>query len=319
MNHIQLNQQKVSTIVLGLMRIADQTADETKALLDAALAEGINMIDLADIYGDGRCEENIGKLFAACPGLRDQFFVQSKCGINTKGTAFDGSRFTYFDFSKEHILASVDDILRRLHTDHIDSLLLHRPDVLMEPDEIAEAFALLHRQGKVGCFGVSNQNPTQMEMLRKSVGFPLTANQLQLSCAFTPMIDAGLNVNMENRASIVHEGGVWEYCRLHDIAIQAWSVLQHGYFQGIFLNSEKYPRLNDTLIAMAGRKSGEYGRKVSPTAVAMAWILRLPHRMQAVIGTTRPARLHEAAVGADIVLTRQEWYEIYTAAGNRLP
>ncbi|MCR5077476.1 MAG: aldo/keto reductase [Prevotella sp.] len=319
MKYIQLNGKPVSEVVLGLMRIPDKTTEEVVSLLETALDEGINMIDLADIYGDGQCETNVGRAFAARPDLRERLFVQSKCGINKHGTSFDGKPFTFFDFSREHIIQSVDGILSRLQTDHIDSLLLHRPDVLMEPGEVAEAFTQLHRQGKVLSFGVSNENPSQMELLSSALPFPIVTNQLQLSCAFTPMIDAGLNVNMQNQASIVHESGVLDYCRLKGIAVQAWSVMQHGYFEGIFLGSGKYPRLNETLQAIAARKGGETGLPVTPMALALAWILRLPHPMQAVIGTTRNSRVREAAVASAISLSREEWYEIYESAGNVLP
>lgn len=319
MNYVNLNKQKVSEITLGLMRIPDKSADEILALLDAAEESGVNMLDIADIYGGGRCEENLGAALRQRPGLRDRFFIQSKCGIYKKGVASDGRQFTYFDFSKDHILEAVDSILERLGTDHIEALLLHRPDVLMEPEEIAEAFTILHNQGKVGCFGVSNQNPMQMELLRKSLSFPIVANQLQLSCAFTPMIDAGLHVNMQWDAAVVRDGSVLEYCRLHDITIQAWSVMQHGYFDGVFLGSDKYTKLNATLDAIAARKSEETGRTVTSMAVALAWILRLPLQMQAVVGTTKPSRVKEAAAACDIKLSREEWYDIYLSAGNVLP
>lgn len=221
--------------------------------------------------------------------------------------------FTYFDFSKEHILEAVDGILERLNVDYIDSLLLHRPDALMEPAEIAEAFDLLKSQGKVIDFGVSNQNPMMMALIQKDVNQPLVANQLQLSAAFTPSFDAGFHVNMKQEAGIVRDSSIFEYCRLHDVVIQAWSVLQFDYLGGVFLGSEKYPELNHVLNRLAEKYH------VSPSAVAIAWVLRYPAKMQAVIGTTKKARVAEAAKAAEIQLTRKEWYEIYLAAGNDLP
>ncbi|MGF1391449.1 aldo/keto reductase [Streptococcus infantarius] len=299
-------QKEVSEVVLGLMRISEMTVDQVEDLIESALAVGINAFDIADCYGYGKCEQILGEVLKRRPDLREKMWIQSKCGIRME-------EFTYFDFSKEHILEAVDGILERLNVDYIDSLLLHRPDALMEPAEIAEAFDLLKSQGKVIDFGVSNQNPMMMALIQKDVNQPLVANQLQLSAAFTPSFDAGFHVNMKQEAGIVRDSSIFEYCRLHDVVIQAWSVLQFDYFGGVFLGSEKYPELNHVLNRLAEKYH------VSPSAVAIAWVLRYPAKMQAVIGTTKKARVAEAAKAAEIQLTRKEWYEIYLAAGNDLP
>lgn len=299
-------QKEVSEVVLGLMRISEMTVDQVEELIESALAVGINAFDIADCYGHGKCEQILGEVLKCRPDLREKMWIQSKCGIRME-------EFTYFDFSKEHILEAVDGILKRLNVDYIDSLLLHRPDALMEPAEIAEAFDLLEAQGKVIDFGVSNQNPMMMALIQKDVNQPLVANQLQLSAAFTPSFDAGFHVNMKQEAGIVRDSSIFEYCRLHDVVIQAWSVLQFDYFGGVFLGSEKYPELNQVLNRLAEKYH------VSPSAVAIAWVLRYPAKMQAVIGTTKKARVAEAAKAAEIQLTRKEWYEIYLAAGNDLP
>ena len=299
-------QKEVSEVVLGLMRISEMTVDQVEDLIESALAVGINAFDIADCYGHGKCEQILGEVLKRRPDLREKMWIQSKCGIRME-------EFTYFDFSKEHILEAVDGILERLNVDYIDSLLLHRPDALMEPAEIAEAFDLLKSQGKVIDFGVSNQNPMMMALIQKDVNQPLVANQLQLSAAFTPSFDAGFHVNMKQEAGIVRDSSIFEYCRLHDVVIQAWSVLQFDYFGGVFLGSEKYPELNQVLNRLAEKYH------VSPSAVAIAWVLRYPAKMQAVIGTTKKARVAEAAKAAEIQLTRKEWYEIYLAAGNDLP
>lgn len=299
-------QKEVSEVVLGLMRISEMTVDQVEKLIESALAVGINAFDIADCYGHGKCEQILGEVLKCRPDLREKMWIQSKCGIRME-------EFTYFDFSKEHILEAVDGILERLNVDYIDSLLLHRPDALMEPVEIAEAFDLLKAQGKVIDFGVSNQNPMMMALIQKDVNQPLVANQLQLSAAFTPSFDAGFHVNMKQEAGIVRDSSIFEYCRLHDVVIQAWSVLQFDYFGGVFLGSEKYPELNQVLNRLAEKYH------VSPSAVAIAWVLRYPAKMQAVIGTTKKARVAEAARAAEIQLTRKEWYEIYLAAGNDLP
>lgn len=183
----------------------------------------------------------------------------------------------------------------------------------MEPEEVAEAFDKLYSEGKVRHFGVSNQNPMQIELLKKYVKQPLLVNQLQLSVKVTGMIDSGFNVNMQNPPSIMHDGSVLEYCRLNDITIQAWSPFQYGFFEGVFLNHDKFPELNDCI----SRIASEYG--VTDSAVAVAWILRHPANMQVVTGTTNANRFTDICKGADITLTREQWYEIYRAAGNALP
>lgn len=299
-------QVEISEVILGLMRISEMTVDQVEELIESALAVGINAFDIADCYGHGECERILGEVLKRRPDLREKMWIQSKCGIRMED-------FTYFDFSKEHILEAVDGILERLGVDYIDSLLLHRPDALMEPEEIAEAFDVLKAQGKVIDFGVSNQNPMMMELIKKDVKQPLVANQLQLSAAFTPSFDAGFHVNMKQDAGIVRDSSIFEYCRLNDVVIQAWSVLQFDYFGGVFLGSEKYPELNRVLERLAEKY------QVTPSAIAIAWVLRYPAQMQAVIGTTKSERVAQAAKAADIVLTRKEWYEIYLAAGNDLP
>lgn len=301
------DKQKASEIIIGLMRISKMTLAEVKNLIDAALDAGINFLDTADIYAKGKCEEILGEVFAAHPSLRDKVILQTKCGIRIDDD------FTWFDFSKDHILNAVDGSLKRLKVDSVDCLLLHRPDALMEPDEIAEAFTKLHDAGKVQNFGVSNMNPIMMEWLGVNLPFPIVTNQVQLSCAFTPAFNAGFNVNMENDHAIMRDGGIFEYCQSNKIVIQAWSALQYGYFEGVFLGSEKYPKLNAVLDRMAEEKG------VTNTAIALAWILRYPGRMQAVIGTTKPSRVKESAAATDIVLSKKEWYEIYLSAGNELP
>ena len=299
-------QVEISEVVLGLMRISEMTVDQVEELIESALAVGINAFDIADCYGHGECERILGEVLKRRPDLREKMWIQSKCGIRMED-------FTYFDFSKEHILEAVDGILERLGVDYIDSLLLHRPDALMEPEEIAEAFDVLKAQGKVIDFGVSNQNPMMMELIKKDVKQPLVANQLQLSAAFTPSFDAGFHVNMKQDAGIVRDSSIFEYCRLNDVVIQAWSVLQFDYFGGVFLGSEKYPELNRVLERLAEKY------QVTTSAIAITWVLRYPAQMQAVIETTKSERVAQAAKAADIVLTRKEWYEIYLAAGNDLP
>jgi len=293
-----------SAITLGCMRMGGLSREETARLLGTALDAGIDHFDHADIYADGKSEEVFGEAFD--PGKREQVVIQTKCGINRKPHG-------HFDFSREHIVESVEGSLRRLRTEYVDMLLLHRPDTLMEPAEVAEAFTLLRDSGKVRHFGVSNQAPGQMELLQKYLGQPIVANQLQLSICHTPMIDAGFNVNMTIPPSIDHDGGVLAYCRLKEITIQAWSPFQYGFFEGVFIGSEKYPELNAVLDRIAEEKG------VTSSAIAIAWILKHPANMQAIVGTTKDWRLSEISKAGDVELTRPEWYELYKAAGNRLP
>jgi len=308
MRYITLGQddKELSEIVLGMMRIKDKSVKEVEELVETALSVGINAFDLADIYGLGRCEELLGLVLKNRPDLREEMWIQSKCGIRIE-------EFTYFDFSKDYIIKSVDGILQRLKIDHLDSLLLHRPDALMESDQVAEAFDLLYKQGKVRDFGVSNQNPMMMELLKKDVKQPLAVNQLQLSAAFTPGFESGFHVNMEDSQAAMRDGSIFEYCKLHDVVIQAWSVLQFGYFKGNFVGNEKFQALNQVLERLAIK----YG--VTSSTIAVSWILRYPAKMQAVVGTTNPKHLREVSQAANFSLTRKEWYEIYLAAGNNLP
>lgn len=305
MKYIEFGSAKtpVSVIGAGTMRIAGMDHDTADRFVRTALDSGINFFDHADIYGGGRSEEVFGELIAGDPSLREKMFIQSKCGI----------RRGWFDFSRDYILEAVDGILSRLKTDHIDSLLLHRPDALMEPDEVQEAFDALYKAGKVLNFGVSNMNPMQMELLKTGVTYPISANQVQMSLAHTPMLDAGFNANMNIDPSINRDGGILEYCRIHGTIVQTWSPLQVGYFTGTFLGNEKFPELNAKLAELAEK----YG--VNTDAIAYAWLLRYPAKMQVITGTTSPERLQSAATAADVELTKLEWYELYLSAGNRLP
>lgn len=292
---------QVPTVAVGCMRISNMTEKEASAFVDTALSLGANFFDHADIYGGGKSEEVFGK--AVSPAMRDQVIIQTKCGI----------RPGQFDFSYDHIVSSVEGSLKRLGTDHIDALLLHRPDTLMEPEEVARAFSHLKETGKVSHFGVSNQNPYQMQLLQSAMDMPLCANQLQFGIMHTPMIQSEFNVNMYNESGVNRDGGVLDFCRLNKITIQPWSPMQYGFFQGCFLDNDKFPELNETLEKIGQRYS------VSKTTMAFAWILRHPAKMQPVTGTTNLTRLADCIKATDIRITHEEWYEIYRAAGNILP
>ena len=295
--------RKVSVIGIGCMRMDEISQSQVCSVVDAALECGINFFDHADIYGDGECETKFGKALLRKPSLRDSLFIQSKCSI----------REGLYDFSAPYIISSVEGILSRLGTDRLDSLLLHRPDALMEPQEVQKAFSKLHEEGKVLSFGVSNFNRFQMELLQSGLSFPIMADQMQFSLAHTAMIDEGINVNTMFRGSVMRTAGTLEYCRMHGIAVQTWSPLQKGFFDGVFLGDPEYGKLNAEL----GTLAKQYG--VSADTIAYAWLLRYPARMQVITGTMNPARIASAAGAADIGLTRAQWYRLYTAAGNELP
>lgn len=295
---------KVPAVAMGCMRMADVEVTDAVHMIEKAVEEGVNFFDHADIYGRGKSEEVFADALARTSIRREDLFLQSKCAI-VPGVMYD--------FSKEHIIASVEGSLRRLRTDYLDSLLLHRPDILMEPEEVAETFDQLEREGKVRYFGVSNHNPMQMELLKKYVKQPLCANQLQFSIAHTGMIRSGVEVNMMTNGALDRDGSVLDYCRLHDVTIQAWSPFQYGMFEGVFLGNKKFPELNEKIDEIAEK----YG--VSNTTIAVAWILRHPANMQVLSGTMNVKRLEEICKACEVQLTRQEWYEIYRAAGNQLP
>ncbi|MFB5482119.1 aldo/keto reductase [Enterococcus avium] len=297
---------ETSAIALGIMRMAALTPTKAAAALEAALESDINFIDSADMYGDGKSELVFAAAMKEAGISRDQFFIQSKGGIVTG----DEKRY---DFSKQHLLDSVDGILKRMEIDYLDSYLLHRPDPLMEPEEIAEAFDILQASGKVRHFGVSNFNPEQFQLLQSQVDQKLLLNQLQFSIMHTGMIDYGMHTNMTDTRSFDHDGGILEFSRRKGVTIQAWSPFQYGFFEGVFVDNDKFPELNELLDKLAKKYD------TNKNAIATAWILRHPANMQVILGTMNPARIKESAAGGDVTLTKQEWYDVYFAAGNDLP
>lgn len=298
----------VPALGAGCMRICNLSDDRAVAAwVDGLMERGVNFFDHADIYGRksprGYCEKIFGDYLAAHPGSRDRMIIQTKCGI----------REGFYDFSREHILQSVEESLKRLRTDWIDILLLHRPDALVEPEEVAAAFEQLYRGGKVRAFGVSNHSAAQLELLRSRLTVPLVINQLQFGPAHTLIIDSGLNVNNRTSAGTLYADGILEYCRLHNLLIQAWSPLAFGLFEGIFPADNRYRELNETLARIGAR------HRLAPLGCTVAWISRHPAGIQTLLGSTRTERFAEAVAGTEVRLSREEWYEIYRAAGNRLP
>ena len=308
MRYCNLGNREASSIVMGCMRIADKPVSQVEKVIIQAMQAGVNTFDLADIYGGGNSEVVFGISIRDLGVPRKDYIVQTKCGIAKDPEGKMG----YFNFSEEYILAAVDKSLKRLNTDYIDVLLLHRPDTLVEPEEVASAFAKLKEAGKVNAFGVSNFSASQMELFR-AYGIEIAANQMQFSLGHTAPVDAGFNVNMYKSESVTRAGDCMEYCRVHNIPMQAWSPLQYGFFEGVFVGNEKFLELNAELNRLAEKY------EVTPTAIAFAWILRHPAFKQAVTGTTSPQRMKEICMAGDIVLTREEWYSLYLSTGRILP
>lgn len=295
---------KASKIALGCMRIASKSEEEVEALVLTALQSGINFFDHADIYGGGKSEALFGSLLKKSPNLRQEMIIQTKCGI------VPGKRF---DFSKEYIIKSVEGSLQRLQTEYIDILLLHRPVALVEPKEVAEAFDTLYLQGKVKYFGVSNHTPYQIELLKKYCKQPIVINQVQFGPAHASMIDSGIFFNMKAKTGINRDGGTIDYCRLHDITLQAWSTIRADLASDTFIDNPAYPKINAVLETL----STKY--KVSKVAIVTAWILRHPANIQPIVGTTSPSNLLDTIDALKVKLSRDEWYTIYTAEDKPLP
>ena len=295
---------QVSSVGLGCMRMPELSTRQAAEMIQTAADHGVNFFDHADIYGAGKAEEVFAAGFSETELSREDIILQSKCGI------VPGSEY---NFTAEHIEKSVDGILKRLNTEYIDSLLLHRPDTLMEPEAIARVFEKLQASGKVRNFGVSNFYPGQVDLLQQALDTKLLVNQLQFGVMHTGMIDLGTNVNMVNDAGINRDGGILEYSRLKKMTIQAWSPFQYGFFEGTFLDNPKFAELNEVLNRLAREKDS------TNTGIATAFILRHPAKMQVIAGTMNPKRITEITDAAEIELTHQEWYEIYRAAGNKLP
>ena len=306
MKYTSIGGVKASRMAMGCMRIADKPLQQTERLIVEAVSAGVNVFDLADIYGRGDCEKIFGVAVKDIGLARENYMLQTKCGIRR---ADFGS---YYDFSSEHIIASAEASLLRLNMDYLDVLLLHRPDALMQPEEVADAFERLHASGKVRAFGVSNFSASQMKLLEKC-GVRLVVNQMQFSLGHTLPIETGLNINNDKPEAAIRAGEVVEHCQLKNVTMQAWSPLQYGFFQGTFLGNESFAQLNKELDILAEKYN------CTPAAIACAWILRHPAKMQVVTGTTSPVHMRELCAAADVQLTREEWYRLYLATGKTLP
>lgn len=320
---IGTEKREAPVFIQGLMRTASMSPEELVALLEKDLELGITYLDTSDIYANGYCEELLGKAFKLAPHLRSRFILQTKGGIipTDKG-------FAYYDFSKEHILEACEASMCRLQVDHLDYYLLHRPDALMDPQEVAEALDELYQSGKVSHFGVSNMNVMQIRLLQKYLKQPIEINQMEFTLGHSLMLDPGMDVNRVETQSYDHDQGVLNFCRLEGIQLQAFSPFRAAKNSNTgtlidrygvkvetrpFLNSPEYPEVNAKLEFYAKK----YG--VSPAAIVIAWILRHPAHMQILLGSTRANRLEDALDGMNITLEKVDWYDLYRAAGGIIP
>lgn len=307
MKKIQLGNSDlmVSEVGLGCMRISSLNITETMELIETAIDCGINFFDHADIYGKGQSEIIFGHAIKELNIERESIIIQSKCGIDQiEGT---------FNYGKDYILKSVDGILERLQTDYLDVLLLHRPDALVEPKEVNEAFEILKSNGKVRHFGVSNHSGIMIDLLKKDLTVDLITNQIQLSIMHTPSIDYGLNFNNRSALGTDHSAGIIEYSRLNDMTLQAWSPFYSGYFEAVFVDNEDYPEINTAMQKIADKYN------VTKEAIAVSFIKRHPANIQTIVGTTNPERVRKISKVSTFELTHTEWYDLYKAAGNKLP
>ncbi|WEV73927.1 aldo/keto reductase [Bifidobacterium sp. ESL0798] len=301
---------KASRVALGAMRMNSKSADEAREIVGTVLDGGVNFFDTADCYTAGESSRRLGQALKDVGVDRGSIYVQTKFGIYRDPKSDD---ITRYNFSKDHLLAALDSELKNLQTDYVDSVLLHRPDQLMEPEQIAEAFDELQNSGKVRHFGVSNFSPMQVEMLQSGLDQKLEVNQLQFGLGHTGMVRQEMHVNMTDAPSVDHDGGLISYSRLRHMTIQAWSPFQFGFFEGVFIDNPKFPELNEVMQRVADAHG------VTKNAIAVAWILRHPAHMQVLLGSMTPSRLTEMVAGADVELSAQEWYDLYVAAGNDLP
>lgn len=307
---------QVTRIAYGCMPLGGSWDDSPlaadsirKAIISirAALDAGINFYDHADIYCRGKSEEVFAHMWQEVPSLREKIILQSKCGIRFAGEPDASTPFRY-DFSYEHIMHSVEGSLRRLQTEYLDVLLLHRPDALVEPEEVARAFDELHQSGKVRWFGVSNETAAQMDLLRATVRQPIVCNQVAFNIIHTHLLSEGVNFNQDT-PMLTRNHGTIEYCRQHNITLQAWGPLVWGQLSGRKIENAA-PRVTQTaeLVAQMARE-----KNVSPEAILIAWVLRHPAKVQAIIGTTQPARIAASCQGDAVSLTREEWYRLFIA------
>jgi predicted oxidoreductase len=308
----------VSRIAYGGMNLGGNWSDKSPTteeknkaarLIETALEQGINYFDHADIYTRGKSESVFGEILAASPGLRESIIIQSKCGILFADDPLPGLPGRY-DFGYAHILLSVEDSLHRLQTDYLDILLLHRPDPLADPVEVARAFDELHQSGKVHYFGVSNHTAGQIALLQKYVRQPLIVNQVELNLLHSGLITEGIFANQDG-VPYTAVMGTLDYCRLHGIMIQAWSPVAGGKLFNHPLEAGNVSQTAELVAKLAA------DRGTTKEAITLAWLLRHPANIQPIIGTTNRDRLIASCAADTVTISREEWYALLIAAQGK--
>jgi predicted oxidoreductase len=313
---------KISRLAYGCMQIGGTWDDapltsidraRARNVVERALAHGINFFDHADIYCRGKSEIVFADALRELGVKRESIILQSKCGIRFADTPASGAP-TRFDFSYTHIMDAVQGSLQRLQTEYLDILLLHRPDALVEPAEVARAFDELQQRGMVRHFGVSNHTWAQIELLKKFVRQPLVVNQVEINLLHADLLDDGLFFNTAPRP-YTGIGGTLDYCRAHDMLIQAWAPVAGGALTNPAPNVDARTRATAALIADIA-----HARNTTREAIALAWLLKHPAPIQPILGTTKPERVTDSCRTDEITLTREEWYLLLqTARGAPVP
>lgn len=311
----------VSRLVFGCMglgggwnkdAITKAHLKQTHECIDAAIAAGINFFDHADIYTFGKAEQVFGQALAERPELREHMYIQSKCGIRFE----DDKGPKRYDFSAKWIEESVEGSLKRLNTDYLDVLMLHRPDPLMEVEEIAQVFSCLQESGKVRNFAVSNMQQHQMNFLQHALDMPIVANQIEASLQKHQFVDEGVYAGNADGKDLNFTPGSVEYCRHFDIQIQSWGSLCQGLYTGGDLTNASQADINTSILV--NKLAALYD--TTPEAIVLAWLLRHPALIQPIIGTTNVERIAASCGALNVTLSREHWYALYVSAkGHELP
>ena len=294
---------KEKKFILGLMGLNKLNLEQAEKFILDAIDLGINYVDLADIYGNGECEELFGEVLKRNPNIRNKLIIQSKCGI----------REGFYDFSYDHIISCVKQSLNRLNIKYLDVLLLHRPDILCDFDELKKALIYLKENNLAKSFGVCNMNKAYIKLLKEKTGFDFIVNQLEFSITSTQLIDDILNMNTNDELANDKSGDALIYCYLNNISLQAWSPLKVSLSEGSFINNPKYVELNNYLDELANKYNA------SKVSIALSFIYRLPFNITPVVGVSSINHLKDALKSKEINLSKEEWYKLYLIAGHKLP
>lgn len=318
---LQKHLPKASQIAYGCMGlgggwnnnpVTNEHIQQAYDVINTALESNINVFDHADIYTFNKAEIAFGSVLKQTPSLRDDMFIQSKCGIRFEDELAPGR----YDFSSEWITHSVNGILKRLHTEKLDMLLLHRPDPLMDLHELAESLEFLNAAGKFDYLGVSNMNLHQIRFLQSALNMPIVANQIEMSLAKLDWLNDGVLVGNDGIQNVDFVSGTLEHCQMNNIQIQAWGCLAQGRYSEAGLHSDNANTRNTAQLVL--NLSEKY--QVPSEAIVLAFLLRHPANIQPIIGTTNLDRIRASALATTVSLSREDWYQLFvTSRGHALP